>query len=79
VSYGRTDAKEMGAYGALVAAENRLLASSEVLYGFFRVCLRDGTFDKEDLSEPETEFLAAMRDFRKKRAAHQRVQKGRHG
>lgn len=72
MSYGRESPGSEDPFGQFVVAENRLLDAAMVLSGWYQHCLKEGIFTQDDLSEPEIEFLSAIKGFRKKRAAHRK-------
>ena len=51
----------------LVIAEDRLMKAVMVLDSWFKYMLKEKTFANEDMSEPELEFMDAVKAFKKAR------------
>jgi hypothetical protein len=48
-----------------IVAEAELARASKVLYGWYKHMLKEKSFTLEDMSEPELEFMEAVKDLRK--------------
>lgn len=49
----------------LIVAEDQLIKAAEVLDSWFKHMLKEGCFTLEDMSEPELEFMDAVKALRK--------------